>query len=82
MIDRPKSIGEAWRLLIQMEERIDDLEETMQKIQQWCDAYPANRFIEPDWEEVKKLLGSSLLTQVSASNMRHVVDGISKLIDD
>ena len=26
MIDRPKSLGEAWRLLIQMEERIDELE--------------------------------------------------------
>ena len=31
MIDRPKSLGEAWRLLIQMEERIAELESRIEK---------------------------------------------------
>ena len=30
MIDRPKSTGEAWRLLIQMEERINEREDDIE----------------------------------------------------
>ena len=30
MIDRPKSIGQAWRLLIQMKERIDEKEDDIE----------------------------------------------------
>ena len=82
VIERPNSIGEAWRLLIQMEERIEQQEETLQKIQQWCDAYPIDIFTEPDWEKVSRKLGPKLLTQISASNMRHVINGVSELIND
>lgn len=55
--------------------------EAIEKIRQWCKAYPVDVFTEPDWRVVKEKLGDILLTQVSASNMRHVVTGIQKIID-
>jgi len=53
------------------------------KIENWCKAYPLDVFPEPeDWEEIKHVLqphGISL-DAISASNMRHVVNGIQDLI--
>jgi hypothetical protein len=51
----------------------------MMTILNWSKAYPDEIFIEPDWKEVKSLLGDNLLTRVSASNMRHVVEGVGKI---
>lgn len=59
----------------------DQLEAAFSQITSWCKAYPIEVFTEPDWEEVKEKLGSTLLTRVSGSNMRHVVTGIQKIID-
>lgn len=63
-------------------EEIDHQYETMQQIKAWCDAYPADVFTMPDWVEAKEKLGSKLLTQVGAANMRHVVDGIRNIITE
>lgn len=63
-------------------ERIEALEDCLHKIQNWCKAYPLTIFTEPDWKEVKEKLGDTLLTQVSGSNMRHVVTGIQAIIDE
>lgn len=52
----------------------------LEAIADWCDAYPVESFKEPDWDDVKRLLGSELLTQVSAANMRHVLKGIRKRV--
>lgn len=60
-------------------EKAERSEEALQKIQSWCEAYPLDIFPEPDWDEVKSRLGPKLLTRVSASNMRHVVEGVAKL---
>lgn len=64
-----------------MTEREEELESTLERIKSWCEAYPVAIFVEPDWAKVQALLGSTLLTQVSASNMRHVVAGIKRIID-
>jgi hypothetical protein len=61
-------------------ETIDHQYDAMQRIKSWCEAYPVDIFTPPDWTEVKEKLGSELLTRVSASNMRHVVDGITEII--
>jgi DNA repair ATPase RecN len=62
-------------------ERLELLEETLDKVNNWCKAYPIEICDEPNFEEVKEKLGSTLLTQVSFSNMRHITNGISKIID-
>jgi hypothetical protein len=53
-----------------------ELEARLQRISDWCEAYPLDVFTEPDMEQVRKLLGDTLLTQLSAHNFRHVLDGI------
>lgn len=65
----------------ELQDRIDELEQKLHEIQCWCQAYPIKTFHEPDWKEVKEKLGFTLLTQVSVSNMRHVVEGIQRIID-
>ncbi len=63
-------------------EEIDHQYDAMQQIKQWCRAYPLAVFPEPDWVEARDKLGSSLLSRIGASNMRHVVDGIQRIITE
>ncbi|MBU6232176.1 hypothetical protein KGP36_06035 [Patescibacteria group bacterium] len=56
-----------------------DLEAKLQRIADWCDAYPMDVFTEPDMDEVRRLLGDSLLTRISAHNFRHVLKGVAKI---
>lgn len=63
------------------EDEIEALQDKLHQIQSWCQAYPLAVFPEPDWTAVKEKLGSRLLTEVSGSNMRHVVEGIQRIID-
>ena len=57
--------------------------EKLAAIRKWCDAYPLKIFPEPDFEVARQLLeaGGMTLDAISASNMRHVLDGIRKIID-
>ncbi|MDQ2765390.1 MAG: hypothetical protein M3Y22_18505 [Pseudomonadota bacterium] len=57
------------------------LREALEKIAQWADAYPLNVFPEPDFKLCAELLksGGQTLDAVSASNMRHVVDGVGQI---
>jgi hypothetical protein len=63
--------------------KIDALEEKLHRITQWCDAYPLEVFPEPDLVVARQLLeaGGVNLDAISASNMRHVLDGVRKIID-
>ena len=49
------------------------LTDALPRIKAWAEeAYPEDVFPPPDWDEAKRLLGDSLLSRVSAANMRHV----------
>ena len=61
-------------------ETVDHQYDAMQQIKAWCEAYPIDIFTPPDWVEARDKLGDKLLSRVSASNMRHVVDGIKEII--
>jgi hypothetical protein len=61
------------------DERIEELESVLESIKNWCEAYPLDVFPEPDLEMCKQLLDDSLLTQLSAHNMRHVLTGIARI---
>jgi hypothetical protein len=69
-----------------LESRNDSLEITLRQILNWCEAYPLGfvdgMFDEPDWTKVRELLGDTLLTQVTASNMRHVIKGVERIIHE
>ena len=54
----------------------------LHEIQNWADAYPLEVFPEPNFAEVKRLLeaGGISVGSVSASNMRHVINGVKNII--
>lgn len=57
------------------------LEEALERIVQWSEAYPLDVFPEPDWKRAAELLkaGSITLDAVSAHCMRHVIEGVGKI---
>jgi hypothetical protein len=64
-----------------LQERIERLEAALERIVQWSEAYPLKAFPEPDFKKAAKLLkhGGMTLDAVSASNMRHAVEGVGKI---
>ena len=65
-------------------DEIESLTEALERIKAWADAYPLHMFPEPDWGKVKDALESNGLSlgAVSASNMRHVITGISGIVNE
>jgi tetrahydromethanopterin S-methyltransferase subunit G len=86
------SLREYMQQLNTANKRIEELEEAMEQsdylfdtihqIKAWCEAYPLAVFPEPDWVEVRDRLGDKLTSRVGASNMRHVVVGIGRIITE
>lgn len=59
----------------------DKMEDALQRIVSWSRAYPLTVFPEPDMKKAAELLqaGGMTLDAVSASNMRHVIEGVGKI---
>ena len=57
--------------------------EALEQIATWAKAYPLGVFPEPDFKKAHKVLKDAGMTldSVSASNMRHVLTGITNIID-
>ncbi len=62
--------------------RIEDLETALRRIDTWAKAYPLKTFPEPDLQKAAKVLKAAGLTldAISASNMRHVLDGVKDIV--
>lgn len=61
--------------------------DVLERLQQWADAYPVEVFPEvlrQDWQRANEVLAQAGLsmTRMSASNMRHVISGVRKLVDE
>ena len=65
-------------------DEIGDLQIRMHRILTWIDAYPLNIFPEPDFEKAGKILKKHGITldAITASNFRHVLEGIKKIIEE
>lgn len=63
--------------------QLADIEGVILKIKNWADAYPLTVFPEPDFKVVRATLAEKGITldAVSASNMRHVINGVKAIID-
>jgi hypothetical protein len=61
---------------------IERLTNTLAQIQAWCDAYPLKMFPQPDFAKAARVLKENGMTldAISASSMRHVLDGIRRII--
>lgn len=68
--------------ITELGDTIAALREKLHRIEVWADAYPLSVFPEPDFKHVRELLesGGITLDSVSASNMRHVLQGIKSIL--
>lgn len=59
-------------------------EEALERIAQWADAYPLEVFPEPDLKRVHEVLMAAGLSldALSASAMRHAIEGVGKIAKD
>ena len=73
-----KAEAEVTRLNAELE----TVEDKLQKIQRWSEAYPEGVFPEPDWKHVAGLLGDTLLTQCSGAYMRRVFNGVRDILNE
>ena len=57
--------------------------EQEEKIDNWAKAYPLEVFPEPDFKKAAEVLKSAGLTldAISASNMRHVINGVKDIVE-
>jgi len=62
---------------------LEELQDKMHKIKTWINAYPLSVFPEPDFKKAHKVLKQHGMTldSISASNMRHVLNGIKEIIE-
>ena len=62
---------------------LEKLRDKLHRILTWIDAYPLDIFPEPDFKKAAKVLKENGMTldAISASNMRHVLNGIKDIIE-
>jgi len=65
-----------------MQDWIEIAEDKLSQIETWVKAYPLAVFPEPDFTKAARVLKNNGMTldSISASNMRHVLNGITRII--
>jgi hypothetical protein len=73
---------EAFAKLVAAKER-EHYDDLFAHIQGWCEAYPIAAFPEPDFKKAHEVLTANGMTldAISASNMKHVITQVQKMID-
>ena len=71
----------AGREVAVLESEVAQAKDALRRIVQWSEAYPLDVFPEPDFKRAHELLkaGGMTLDAISASNMRHVVEGVGEI---
>ena len=64
-----------------LQRQVEGLREALGAIVGWSEAYPLDVFPEPNFKKAHQLLkaGGMTLDAISASSMRHVVEGVGKI---
>ena len=64
--------------------KFDELEDKLQQILNWINAYPLEVFPEPDFKKAGEILKEFdiSISAISASNMRYVLEGIKRIIEN
>ena len=72
------------RRIEELEKDNDRMEIALRKIENWCKSYPLEVFPEPDLKKAAKILRENGMTldSIGASSMRHVLKGITKLVQE
>lgn len=67
--------------------KLENAEDKLYKINQWCDAYPVESFPVPkkhEWEDVKLIfeMYGLAMGNFTAENFRHVLKGVKEIIEE
>ena len=75
---------DPYAMLRLVEQQAERLEDGHRRIVEWAKAYPLDVFPEPDFEKAAQVLKDAGMTldAISASNMRHVVEGVGNIAKD
>lgn len=65
--------------ITELEQRLENSEERLHRISDWCEAYPLEAFPLPNLDRCRTLLGDPEFTRLNAHSMRHVVNGIAAI---
>lgn len=70
--------------ITKLEDKFEDVQILLERMQQWCDAYPLDMFPEPDLKLARALLaaGGITLDSVTVYAMRHVVNGMRGYVEE
>lgn len=79
--------GKKWKIMdyiLYLETKIENIDYKLYKIESWTKAYPLKLFPEPDFKKAAEVLSKAGMTidSISASNMRHVLNGIIRIIKE
>lgn len=76
--------GEFEAYIAEAEAEAERLEAALERIEQWSRAYPLTVFPEPDLPKAAEVLKANSMTldAISASAMRHAVEGVGKIARD
>lgn len=72
-------VEQLGRQVAELQDANKEANARLQRIDDWCRAYPLDVFPEPDLEADRRLLGDGEFTRLNAHSMRHVVNGIAKI---
>lgn len=74
----------TWARADELSEQVVAAADKLTRIRDWCDAYPLTVFPEPNFERAAIVLEAHGMTidAISASNMRHVLTGVRRIIDE
>ena len=64
-------------------EKLERIEEALERIQIWSQAYPLSAFPKPNLEKARQILKAADMTldAISADAMRHVLDGVKDIVE-
>ncbi len=67
-----------------LQTEVGKLRKALERIQIWSEAYPLTAFPKPDLKKVAQVLKAAGMTldAISADAMRHVLDGVKKIVSD
>ena len=79
------TIEEAHKKMIKHDQECEDnpLVKKLNKIKNWCEAYPIDIFIEPDLKKAHKVLKKYNITldSISAHVSRRILSGVKEIIE-
>jgi len=85
-IEYAEAVTEIERLRAELQDTaiVERYRSALHEIEAWSRAYPLKVFPEPDFDRARRILEASGMTldAISASNMRHVVEGVGKIARD